>query len=77
MAYGHEPNQIQSVLRAKMGQTILNHTNTYASLDNIIRPLRTIVQTRSQKDILSNLFDAIRSISDEEIDVSLLLKMIY
>jgi hypothetical protein len=69
MAYGDDSQQITPVLQAKMNITQSNTNPTDTSLDNLKEPLQKL-QRDLDDNSSSNLFRAVRSVDNGDIDVN-------
>ena len=72
MAYGNDPKELETVIKAKMDKENSSENPTDTSLENIIKPLRQLNKNLNQNSS-SNLFQTILAIKDDEIDVSFLI----
>jgi hypothetical protein len=69
VAYGDDSQQITPVLQAKMNKTKSNTNPTDTSLDNLKEPLQKL-QRDLDNNSSSNLFRAVRSVDNGDIDVN-------
>jgi hypothetical protein len=73
MAYGNDPNKVETILEAKMNQNNSDENSGDTSLDKLTGPL-TKLKKELDKNPLNNLFHAVRRINDGETDVSFVFK---
>ncbi|CAF4044021.1 unnamed protein product [Rotaria sp. Silwood2] len=67
MAYGNDPQQIESIIQSKMNSINLNDNVNSISLDNIIEPLIKLKKDLKENP-LKDIFGAVRNINDRNTD---------